>query len=77
DTNLIGTMNAVQVALPHLSDGASIIATGSIAALMDISKTDVPGKDLGGVAYVFSKRALSQYIHELATHLAPQGIRAN
>ncbi|WAC54170.1 mycofactocin-coupled SDR family oxidoreductase [Gordonia sp. SL306] len=77
DTNLIGTMNAVQVALPHLREGASIIATGSIAALMDISKTDVPGKDLGGVAYVFSKRALSQYIHELATHLAPQGIRAN
>ncbi|AZG45751.1 mycofactocin-coupled SDR family oxidoreductase [Gordonia insulae] len=77
DTNLIGTMNAIQVALPHLGEGASIIATGSIAALMDISKTDVPGKDLGGVAYVFSKRALSQYIHELATHLAPRGIRAN
>jgi len=42
-----------------------------------VSKVDVPGKDLGGVAYVFSKRALSQYIHELATHLAPRGIRAN
>ncbi|MFZ2173633.1 MAG: mycofactocin-coupled SDR family oxidoreductase [Rhodococcus sp. (in: high G+C Gram-positive bacteria)] len=77
DTNLIGTMNAVQVALPYLTEGASIIATGSTAALMDISKVDVPGKDLGGVAYVFSKRALSQYIHELATHLAPRGIRAN
>ena len=77
DTNLIGTMNAIQVALPHLGDGASIIATGSTAALMDVSKVDVPGKDLGGVAYVFSKRALSQYIHELATHLAPRGIRAN
>ncbi|MDV7240950.1 MULTISPECIES: mycofactocin-coupled SDR family oxidoreductase [Rhodococcus] len=77
DTNLIGTMNAVQVALPHLGDGASIIATGSTAALMDVSKVDVPGKDLGGIAYVFSKRALSQYIHELATHLAPRGIRAN
>ncbi|MEE3849466.1 mycofactocin-coupled SDR family oxidoreductase [Gordonia sp. LSe1-13] len=77
DTNLIGTMNAVQAALPHLGEGASIIATGSTAALMDISKVDVPGKDLGGVAYVFSKRALSQYIHELATHLAPRGIRAN
>ncbi|MDV7354309.1 mycofactocin-coupled SDR family oxidoreductase [Rhodococcus oxybenzonivorans] len=77
DTNLIGTMNAIQAALPHLGDGASIIATGSTAALMDVSKVDVPGKDLGGVAYVFSKRALSQYIHELATHLAPRGIRAN
>ncbi|MFW0793857.1 mycofactocin-coupled SDR family oxidoreductase [Gordonia sp. CPCC 205515] len=77
DTNLVGTMNAVQAALPHLGEGASIIATGSLAALMDIGKTDVPGKDLGGVAYVFSKRALSQYMYELATHLAPRGIRAN
>ena len=77
DTNLIGTINAVQVALPHLSEGASIIATGSLAAMMDISKVDQPGKDLGGVAYVFSKRTLSNYIHELATHIAPQGIRAN
>ena len=77
NTNLVGTMNAVQAALPHLSEGASIIATGSLAAMMDISKVDQPGKDLGGVAYVFSKRALSQYIHELATHLAPRKIRAN
>ena len=52
DTNLIGTINAVQVALPHLSEGASIIATGSLAAMMDIAKVDQPGKDLGGVAYV-------------------------
>ena len=77
NTNLVGTMNAVQAALPHLNEGASIIATGSLAAMMDISKVDQPGKDLGGVAYVFSKRALSQYIHELATHLAPRKIRAN
>ena len=77
DTNLIGTINAIQAALPHLGEGASIIATGSTAALMDVSKVDVPGKDLGGVAYVFSKRALSQFILELATHLAPRGIRAN
>ena len=71
DTNLIGTINAVQVSLPHLTEGASIIATGSLAAMMDISKVDQPGKDLGGVAYVFSKRTLSNYIHELATHIAP------
>ncbi|QIX52647.1 mycofactocin-coupled SDR family oxidoreductase [Rhodococcus sp. DMU1] len=77
DTNLVGTINAIQVALPHLGEGASIVATGSTAALMDVSKVDVPGKDPGGVAYVFSKRALSQYVHELATHIAPMGIRAN
>ncbi len=29
DTNLVGTINAIQVALPHLGEGASVIATGS------------------------------------------------
>ncbi|MFI2557082.1 mycofactocin-coupled SDR family oxidoreductase [Nocardia farcinica] len=78
DTNLVGVINAVQAALPHLGEGASIIATGSTAALMNLEKADVtPGKDLGGVAYVFAKRALSQYIHQLATHIAPRNIRAN
>ncbi|MGN5236919.1 mycofactocin-coupled SDR family oxidoreductase [Rhodococcus sp. SJ-3] len=77
DINLVGTINAVQAALPYLNEGASIIATGSTAALMDVSKKDEPGKDLGGAAYVFSKRALTHFIHDLATHLAPRGIRAN
>jgi SDR family mycofactocin-dependent oxidoreductase len=77
NTNLVGTINAIQVSLPHLKDGASIIATGSTAALMDVAKVDNPGSDLGGVAYLTSKRALSGYVHDLATHLAPRGIRAN
>lgn len=77
DTNLIGVINAVQAALPHLGAGASIVATGSTAALMDFSKVDQPGKDPGGVAYMVAKRLLSQYIHEIATHLAPSSIRAN
>jgi SDR family mycofactocin-dependent oxidoreductase len=77
DTNLIGTINAIQVALPHLRAGASIIATGSTAALMDTAKKDNPGNDPGGMAYIHSKRALSHYVHDLATELAPLGIRAN
>jgi SDR family mycofactocin-dependent oxidoreductase len=77
NTNLIGTINAIQVALPHLSEGASIIATGSTAALMDVSKNDNPGNDPGGSAYLHSKRLLSQYVHALAAELAPRGIRAN
>jgi SDR family mycofactocin-dependent oxidoreductase len=77
NTNLIGTINAIQVALPQLRQGASIIATGSTAALMDTSKKDNPGKDPSGMAYVHSKRALSNYVHDLATELAPAGIRAN
>jgi SDR family mycofactocin-dependent oxidoreductase len=77
NTNLIGTMNAIHVALPHLGEGASIIATGSTAALMDVSKNDNPGADPGGAAYLHSKRLLSQYVHNLAVELAPRGIRAN
>jgi SDR family mycofactocin-dependent oxidoreductase len=77
NTNLIGTINAIQVALPHLGEGASIIATGSTAALMDVSKNDNPGTDPGGTAYLHSKRLLSQYVHALAAELAPRGIRAN
>ena len=38
NTNLVGTINAIQVALPHLTEGASIIATGSTAALMDAAQ---------------------------------------
>lgn len=77
NTNLIGTINAIQVALPHLREGASIIATGSTAALMDTAKKDNPGQDPGGMAYVHSKRALSNYVHDLATELSAFGIRAN
>ncbi|MCV7399892.1 mycofactocin-coupled SDR family oxidoreductase [Mycobacterium fragae] len=77
NTNLVGTINAIQVALPHLREGSSIIATGSTAALMDVSQKDNPGADPGGIAYLYSKRLLSEYVHVLATELAPLGIRAN
>jgi SDR family mycofactocin-dependent oxidoreductase len=77
NTNLIGTINAINVALPHLTEGGAIVATGSTAALMDTHQTNEPGNDPGGMAYVHSKRALSTYVHDLATELAPRGIRAN
>jgi SDR family mycofactocin-dependent oxidoreductase len=77
ETNLIGTINAIHVALPRLGEGASIIATGSTAALMDFAKKDTPGADPGGMAYVTSKRLLSHFVHDLSTELAPKGIRAN
>jgi SDR family mycofactocin-dependent oxidoreductase len=77
ETNLFGTINAIHVALPRLGEGASIIATGSTAALMDFAKKDTPGADPGGMAYVTSKRLLSHFVHDLSTELAPRGIRAN
>jgi SDR family mycofactocin-dependent oxidoreductase len=77
NTNLIGTINAIQAALPHLTEGASIIATGSNAALMNHAIVDTPGADPGGSGYAYAKRALAEYMHELATNLAPRRIRAN
>ena len=77
NTNLVGSINAIQESLPHLREGASIIAVGSTSAMMDFAKKDNPGRDPGGTAYVHSKRALSAYVHDLATELAPRGIRAN
>ncbi|MGJ6123186.1 mycofactocin-coupled SDR family oxidoreductase [Mycolicibacterium sp. Y3] len=77
NTNLIGTINAIQVALPHLTEGASIIATASAAALMDAHNKPNPGSDPGGMGYMVSKRMISEYVHYLATELSPRGIRAN
>lgn len=77
DTNLIGVLNTVHVALPHLGEGASIIVIGSMAALMDVPKKDNPGQNLGGAAYMHSKRSVAKYAHDLALELAPSGIRVN
>ena len=77
DTNLVGTINAIQVALPHLESGASIIATGSIAAFMARTVEPTPGSDPGGAGYSFAKRVLADYVHELARTLAPRQIRVN
>jgi SDR family mycofactocin-dependent oxidoreductase len=77
DTILLGTINAIQAALPHLPDGSSIIATASTAALMNALPMMQLGTDPGGTAYMYSKRALSEYVHELARNLTPRCIRAN
>jgi SDR family mycofactocin-dependent oxidoreductase len=77
DTNLIGVINAVHAALPHLQAGASVIATGSTAAYMDALPMQQVGNDPGGVAYMHAKRALSAYMHNLAREVAPLMIRVN
>jgi len=77
DINLGGAINAIHAALPHLGEGASIIATGSVAAFMPNEVVASPGQDPGGSGYSYAKRSLSDYIHELARALAPRRIRAN
>jgi SDR family mycofactocin-dependent oxidoreductase len=76
DTNLVGVINAVHAALPHLKSGASIVATGSAAVFMGFPAGQV-GQDPGGASYTFAKTTLSNFIHEVATNLASIGIRAN
>jgi SDR family mycofactocin-dependent oxidoreductase len=77
DTNLLGVINAVQAALPHLSAGASVIATGSTAAYVNALPMQQVGTDSGGIGYMVAKRLLAQYMHDLARELAPRSIRAN
>lgn len=70
-----GVVHTVDAALPHLPDGASIVATGSVAALMPPS---APGSlDFGKLGYSFAKRTVAAFINDLAVTLAPRRIRAN
>jgi SDR family mycofactocin-dependent oxidoreductase len=77
NTNLVGSINAIQAALPHLGEGASLIATGSTAAYVQALPMQQVGTDPGGIGYMTAKRMLAQYVHDLARELAPRKIRAN
>ncbi|MEV0972406.1 mycofactocin-coupled SDR family oxidoreductase [Microtetraspora glauca] len=77
DTNLLGVINAIHASIPHLTEGGAIIATGSAAAFMTGISVAQPGVDPGGAGYSYAKRALSDFVHELARNLAPRMIRAN
>ncbi len=70
DVDLIGAMNTVAVALPHLPDGASIIVTGSTAGMIP-GTAETPVMGPGGDGYAWSKRVLMEYVEHLARWLAP------
>lgn len=76
DVDLVGVLNTVAVSLPHLGDGSSIIATGSVAAMLS-GTTDNPIIGPGGLGYGWSKRTLVQYVEQMALILAPRFIRVN
>jgi len=79
DVDLIGVMNLVHASLKHLEAGASVIATGSLAAYLasmqgrSVGDVDAPG----GAGYSFAKQVVAHYINDLAIQLAPRFIRAN
>jgi SDR family mycofactocin-dependent oxidoreductase len=74
--DFVGVFNAVDVALPHLTRGGSIVATGSLAALIP-GTLDSTAKGSGGMGYSWAKRAVASLVHDLAATLGPKGIRAN
>jgi SDR family mycofactocin-dependent oxidoreductase len=76
NVNFVGMVNTVTAAYPHLKAGASIIATGSVAA-MTKGATDSKQHGPGGAAYSLSKKEVARFIHELALALAPEAIRVN
>ncbi|AKK27672.1 mycofactocin-coupled SDR family oxidoreductase [Mycobacterium sp. EPa45] len=76
DVDLVGVMNTVAVSVPRLSDGASVIITGSTAGMMP-GNADSPEMGPGGAGYAWSKRTLMEYGEQMAIHLAPRLIRVN
>jgi SDR family mycofactocin-dependent oxidoreductase len=76
DVDLIGVMNAVAVAIPHLTKFGSIIVTGSTAAMLP-NTTDNPAMGPGSAGYGWAKKTLIGYTEQMALHLAPRFIRVN
>ena len=72
DVDLVGVLNLVHASMKHLQAGASIIATGSVAAFMATSM-NTSGMDggPGGAGYAFAKQVVAHYVNDLALALAP------
>ncbi len=77
DVDLVGVINTVHVALPHLHEGASIIMTGSVAGLLSSASSGSGPQGLGGAGYNLAKRVIVEYSTTLAVKLAPRSIRVN
>lgn len=76
DVDLIGVLNTIHVALPWVAPGGSIIATGSVAAMLP-NAVNNPGNGPGGAGYGLAKQFISQYVVVLARQVAAQRIRVN
>jgi SDR family mycofactocin-dependent oxidoreductase len=74
--NLNGVINTITAVYPHLGAGASIVCTGSMAALMP-GALDAGTAGAGGAGYSHAKRAVARLVHDLALSLAPESIRVN
>jgi NAD(P)-dependent dehydrogenase (short-subunit alcohol dehydrogenase family) len=67
-TNLTGVFFTVQAALPYLNDNSSVILNGSVHAVLGVA---------GWSAYAATKGGVRSMTRNLASELAPRGIRVN
>lgn len=67
-TNLTAVFFTVQAAVPHLSDGASVVLNGSVHTALGMP---------GYAAYAATKAGVTGMSRVLASELAPRGIRVN
>src|ERR1700721_840171 len=76
DVDFVGVVHTVHAALPYLTSGASIITTGSVAAL--IAAAQAPGaagpQGPGGAGYSYAKQLVDSYTLQLAAQLAQESI---
>jgi SDR family mycofactocin-dependent oxidoreductase len=75
DVDFVGVVNTFGAALPRVPDGASLIATGSVAAIR--GAVDNPASGPGGAAYALAKTFIVQYVRALAKQVARRRIRVN
>lgn len=79
DVDFVGVVNTIHVSLDHLTAGGSIIATGSIAGLVDQKDLATGGgpQGPGGAGYGMAKKMIRDYTKALALTMAPHSIRVN
>ncbi|MBP2372075.1 SDR family NAD(P)-dependent oxidoreductase [Pseudonocardia parietis] len=68
--NVVGAVNTIQAAAPHLAPGASIVLCASVAAYTG-------GGYIGGPVYGASKAAVISLAKGAARELAPRQVRVN
>jgi SDR family mycofactocin-dependent oxidoreductase len=76
DVDLVGVINTIVAAQSHLGAGASVIVTGSVAAMVPNSVDSSAGGP-GGAGYGFSKQTIAKLVRELALLWADRSIRVN
>jgi SDR family mycofactocin-dependent oxidoreductase len=77
DVDLVGVLNLVHASVKHLTAGASVVITGSMAAALAANNTGGIDAGAGGAGYGFAKQVVAHYVNDLALQMAPKSIRVN